>query len=157
MAHHQTKRSPFFFSSPMVPERDANADGPSELNCNGHAGLERRLPPWREGDQHNGNAAQKQEPAFLNGLDCADLKEQLHPDLEGPPCSGASAGRFSGRLEEEEEPGEHLCRERGDDDDGSEEMLQNGQAPFTPPCSFSRSDWVFRLLPLSLSLSFAPI
>ncbi|XP_019716383.1 SRSF protein kinase 1a isoform X1 [Hippocampus comes] len=106
-------------------ESDANADESSELNCNGHAELERRLPPWREEDQHNGNAAQKRERAFFNGLDCGDQKEQLHPDLEGPPCSGVSAGHFSGRLEEEEEPGDNLCRERGED--GSEEMLQNGK------------------------------
>ncbi|XP_051910869.1 SRSF protein kinase 1a isoform X2 [Hippocampus zosterae] len=98
-------------SPPDVAGQDAqgsaaNADGSSELNCNGHAESQRRLPPWREEEQHNGNAAQKQERAFVNGSDRGDLEDQPRPDVQ-------------------ELGGERLCRERGED--GSEEMLQNGK------------------------------
>ncbi|XP_077370291.1 SRSF protein kinase 1a isoform X1 [Festucalex cinctus] len=104
-------------------ESGVNADGSSELNCNGHVEVEQRLPQWREQDQHNGNVAEKKHHVICNGLDCADLKEELHADLEGAHCSGASARHFSARLEEE--LGENNCREQGED--GSGDILQNGK------------------------------
>lgn len=63
--------------------------GPEELpdaNCNGHVGVERRKPQWRNEDQHNGNAAspegQRVEcPVYhlCNGVDSTDFNE---PDTE---------------------------------------------------------------------------
>ncbi|XP_077438148.1 SRSF protein kinase 1a isoform X1 [Vanacampus margaritifer] len=104
-------------------ESGVNVDGLSELNCNGHAEVERRLPQWREQDQHNGNVAEKKHHTICNGLDCADLEEELHADIEDAHCSGVSARHFSVRLEEE--LGENICREQGED--GSGDILQNGK------------------------------
>ncbi|XP_061540925.1 SRSF protein kinase 1a isoform X2 [Phycodurus eques] len=105
-------------------ESGMNADGLSELSCNGHTEAEQRLPRWREEDQHNGNAEEKKHNSICNGLDCADLKEELHAEIEeAAHCSGLSARHFSAGLEKGLE--ESICREQGDD--GSEENLQNGK------------------------------
>ncbi|XP_049608280.1 SRSF protein kinase 1a isoform X2 [Syngnathus scovelli] len=101
-------------------ESGVNAEGLAELNCNGHAESEQRLPRWREEDQHNGNVAEKKHHTISNGL---DLKEELRTDIEGAHCSGVSARQVSAGLGEE--PGENICQER--EHDGSEEILQNGK------------------------------
>ncbi|XP_061644554.1 SRSF protein kinase 1a isoform X1 [Phyllopteryx taeniolatus] len=105
-------------------ESGMNADGLSELSCNGHTEAEQRLPRWREEDQHNGNAEEKKHNSICNGLDCADLREELHAEIEeAAHCSGLSASHFSAGLEKGLE--ESICREQGED--GSEENLQNGK------------------------------
>ncbi|XP_061696323.1 SRSF protein kinase 1a isoform X1 [Syngnathoides biaculeatus] len=105
-------------------ESGMNADGVSEPSCNGHTEVEQSLPRWREEDQHNGNAAEKKHNSICNGLHCADLKKELHTEIEeAAHCSGASARHFSGGLDVKLE--ESICPEQGED--GSEENLQNGK------------------------------
>nr|XP_057940399.1 SRSF protein kinase 1a isoform X2 [Doryrhamphus excisus] len=124
-------------------ESNVNADGCSELNCNGHVEVEQRAPCWREEDQHNGNTGPSEQCAvpdkkhqefpvhsICNGLYPADLKDP-DTDTESAHCSGVMGARhFSAELEE----GElelNVFQEEGEDGPDcqyeSEESLRNGK------------------------------
>ncbi|XP_076598060.1 SRSF protein kinase 1a isoform X2 [Chaetodon auriga] len=128
-------------------ESSVNADlmrvgpeGLSEVNCNGHVEVDQRQSPWRDEDQHNGNAENtekcasreeqhRESPVHLvcNGVDSGDLKE-LDTETEGAHSSGVTerhlpAGREEGELEQsilrEEEEDKAHCQYR------TEENLRN--------------------------------
>ncbi|XP_070824116.1 SRSF protein kinase 1a isoform X2 [Chaetodon trifascialis] len=129
-------------------ESSVNADlmrvgpeGLSEVNCNGHVEVDQRQSPWRDEDQHNGNAENTEKCAsreeqqhrespvhpICNGVGSGDLKG-LDTETEGAHSGGVTerhlpAGREEGELEQsilrEEEEDKAHCQYR------TEESLRN--------------------------------
>lgn len=113
-------------------------EGLSEVNCNGHVEVDQRQPPWRDEDQHNGNAEPSEKCAgqeeqlkdsvhpVCNGVDSADLKE-LDTETKG------REGHSSGVTERYQHAGleegvlEHSILQE-DCPYRTEESLRNGQS-----------------------------
>ncbi|XP_030279385.1 SRSF protein kinase 1a isoform X1 [Sparus aurata] len=112
-------------------------EGLSEVNCNGHVEVDQRQPPWRDEDQHNGNAEPSEKCAgqeeqlkdsvhpVCNGVDSADLKEL---DTETKGREGHSSGvteRYQHAGLEEGELEHSILQE--DCPYRTEESLRNGK------------------------------
>uniref|UniRef100_A0A8C6WS04 non-specific serine/threonine protein kinase n=1 Tax=Neogobius melanostomus TaxID=47308 RepID=A0A8C6WS04_9GOBI len=117
----------------------AGTDSPQEVNCNGHAEVERRH--WRSEDQHNGNTELTEKCAsedealcespvrtMCNGLDCPELK-QLDLNCESPethrhPSEAPEEGELeqsNGHHHDEGRPDCQLYR--------TQESINNGKLP----------------------------